>query len=157
MLMNKQTLYVTPANGSLYAINKSDMSLKWSKAYSQGGTNTGPAYKEWDEDTTYTAVGNYVYKIAGGASSATEMWTPSYYNAGSTVNSGPIWYNGTIYFGTANGYYHAIKKSDGTVQAGWPRTTASGNASAGPWIDITNSRVIFGTTGGNLDVFSLEP
>ena len=38
----------------------------------------------------------------------------------------------------------------------WPYTNVSGDADTGPWIDVGNSRVIFATTGGNLNAFTLE-
>jgi hypothetical protein len=73
------------------------------------------------------------------------------------VNSGPIWYGATVYFGCSNGSYYAINDATKGVRANWPRAISNGDALGGPWIDVTNNEVIFGTTGGNLDAFTLEP
>lgn len=149
------TLYATPNNDTLHAINTAaPMGLKWKWGYTQHTANTGPAFMTNDKDTIYTAAGNYVYKIADKATAAEEKW---YYNTLSTINSGPVRYNGTVYFGASNGNYYAVKDADGMIRANWPRSIATGNASAGPWIDPTTAEVIFGTTGGNLDAFDLEP
>jgi len=78
------------------------------------------------------------------------------YGAADSVKSGPIDINNKIYFGCKNGYYYCVDDAAGTIVANWPYTSASGQANAGPWIDQTNSHVIFGTTAGNLDAFSLE-
>jgi fibronectin-binding autotransporter adhesin len=154
LLESRTTLYVLPDNGTVQAINIASMTSKWTHPYSQAGNNTGPAFLTTDRDTLYTAAGNYVYKIADKGTSAAEAW---YYNAGATVGSGPIFYNGTVYFGSNGGSYFLINDATGAARPTWPRTSATGNATTGPWIDAANNQVLFGTTGGNLDAFSLEP
>jgi fibronectin-binding autotransporter adhesin len=154
LLMANRVLYVMPDNDSLIAISTSTMGRKWGHKYSQSaGKNSGAAFIEKWSNSLYTVAGSYVYKIADNGGSAGETW---FYNALSTVNSGPIPYGGTVYFGRSTGNYYAIKDADGSTRAGWPRTLGSGNASAGPWVDVSNDQVIFGTTGGNLDAFDLE-
>jgi autotransporter-associated beta strand protein len=151
------TLYVTPNNGTITALNVPAMTEKWTPAsltYSQSGGNTGASFVFKNRDTIYTAAGNYVYKIADGGGSASEKW---YFTAPSSVNSGPLWWGGSVYFGCSNGSYYAIKDADKSIRTNWPRSIGSGDASGGPWIDLTNSQIIFGTTGGNLDAFTLEP
>jgi outer membrane protein assembly factor BamB len=59
-----------------------------------------------------------------------------------------------VYIVRNNGRYYALDAATGAIKSNWPYTSASGDATSGPWIDITNSRVIFGTTGGNLDAFA---
>lgn len=152
------TLYVTPNNSTVQAFTTSTMgAAKWSMTYSgaaTGATNTGPAYIIQSRDTLYTAAGNYVVKVGCVSGSGTQKWV---YDAGGAVNSGPICYSATVYFGRNGGSYYAIDDATGLIRANWPYTSASGNATSGPWIDETNTRVIFGTTGGNLDAFALEP
>lgn len=103
-----------------------------------------------------SATVNYVYKIADNITSGEEKWSC---NAAQQVTSGPIYYNGTVYFGSNGGKYYAVNSDNasGTVRPLWPYSAASGNATSGPWLDLINSRVIFGTTGGNLDAFVLDP
>ena len=65
-------------------------------------------------------------------------------------------YNGKVYFGCKTGKYYVINDADKSLILGWPYGGAGGNANTGPWIDVGNSRVIFGTTSGDLDAFTLE-
>jgi outer membrane protein assembly factor BamB len=159
LLISGGKLYVTPANNTLHAVSMSNMTVaKWTITYSNGSANSGPAFADIDVtgDTVYTAAGNYVYKIAGLASSAEEKWNC---DVSDVVSSGPIYYRGTVYFGRNNGRYYAVNAANGSgaVKTGWPCTLTSGHASAGPWLDLWNSRVIFGTQGGYLDAFALDP
>jgi outer membrane protein assembly factor BamB len=154
LLASRTTLYVTPDNGKVHAVKFSTMAEKWVHSYSQTGNNSGAAFMDLAQDKLYTTAGNFVYKIADNSTSSAESW---YYDASAAVNSGPIYYNGTVYFGKSNGSYYLLDNGTGAVRASWPKSTAAGNASAGPWIDLTNGQVIFGTTGGNLDAYDLEP
>jgi hypothetical protein len=154
LLMSGGTLYITPNNGSLYAVTTATMAAKWSLNYSHGGTNTGAAYTVAGRDTIYATATNYVYKIADKSGSGEEKWS---FNVLAAVNSGPLFYGATVYFGRNDGRYYAIKDVDGTLRTNWPRSTGNGDASSGPWIDPANNEVIFGTTNGNLDAFPLEP
>jgi outer membrane protein assembly factor BamB len=105
------------------------------------------------KDTIYTAAGNFVYKIANIGSLADEIW---YYDALAQVESGPISWNGTAYFGSNTPRYFAVDDATGLIESNWPLSVGSGNASAGPWIEpFTNQIVIFGSTGGNLDAYDL--
>jgi hypothetical protein len=99
-------------------------------------------------------VGNYVVKIGCLSGSASAKWT---YDAGGAVYSGPICYGASVYFGRNGGSYYVLDDATGMIRTKWPYTSASGDATSGPWIDMTNGRVIFATTGGNLDAFTLEP
>jgi hypothetical protein len=103
----------------------------------------------------YTAAGTTIYKITDNGSSGSITWT---YTASDIVYSGPIIYNGKVYFGCNNGYYYGLidNGSSASLISKWPYTSSSGNSNSGPWIDETNSRVIFGTNSGRLDAFNLE-
>ena len=141
-------IYVAPDNASLYALNKGNMTLVSNFPVSLTAPNSGALFNDGSTEI-FIAAGNCVQKatINGGSTS----WT---YNTGATVNSGPIGYNGFVYFGRTGGRYYALN-STGALVADWPYTSASGDANAGPWIDRSNLRVIFATTGGNLDAFAL--
>lgn len=153
LVLQNGTIYITPSNNTLHAVSTTNMTTaKWSTTYGLGTGNTGPAFIANLSDSLYTAVGNYVYLYK---SDGTKIWNTADLTA--QVGSGPIAYNQSVYFGRNSGYYYALNDADGSVRSGWPYTSASGNATSGPWIDVTNSRVIFGTTGGNLDAFTLEP
>jgi autotransporter-associated beta strand protein len=153
LVVSGATLYATPNNGTLYAIPTSTMTTaNWTLNYSQGGSNTGAAFATGSN--IYTAVGNYVYKITDNGGSGTENW---HYNASAQVSSGPICYSSTVYFGRNIGYCFALNDANGSIVSAWPYTAATGNATTGPWIDRTNSRVLFGTTGGDLRAFTLGP
>ena len=157
LLRSGTTLYVTPNNQTLMAFTVPAVSTKWTPTaltYSQSGNNTGAAYASGDRDTIYTAAGAYVYKIGDAGASASEKW---YFQAPATVNSGPICYGSTVYFGCSNGSYYAINDANRSVRTNWPGSTGSSDASGGPWIDLSNNQVIFGTAGGHLDAYTLEP
>jgi hypothetical protein len=143
-------IFVTPNNGTLISLPTTMTPANWTHSYSLGGSNTGAAFTAGT--SVYTAVGTYVYKID--VSAGAESWT---FNASATVNSDPIYYSSRVYFGCNNGKYYAVDDASHATCANWPYTSASGNASSGPWIDQTNGRVIFGTTGGNLDAVPLAP
>jgi autotransporter-associated beta strand protein len=162
---DENSLYVTPAaNNMIVALNVSGATLttKWSPttfSYTNAANNTGAAYTNKSSNAIYTAAGNYVYKITdnGGGTAPTQTWC---FTASAKVNSGPIWYTTTgttVYFGCSNGSYYAINDANWTALSGWPKATDNNDASLGPWIDPTNNEVIFGTTGGHLDAYTLVP
>ncbi len=150
LLVSGATLYVTPNNGTMVAVSTSTMTANWAYSYSQAGTNSGPAFATPGGNAIYAAAGNYVYKIQDQGTSASETWK---FDASAAVNSGPIYCNGTVYFGRKNNNYYAINDTTGVVRSSWPYSSATGNASSGPWIDQANSQVLFGTDGGDLDAF----
>ena len=158
LLISGSTLYITPNNGTLHAVTTSAMTVtKTLVTYAPAATNSGPAFSDIDmtNDTVYTAAGVNVYQIkdvAGGQKNT--------YAALGTVNSGPIPLNNSVYFGANGGYYYALNKANFTLRNTtviWPYNRVTGDATSGPWIDFTNSHVIFGSTGGNLNAFALEP
>ncbi len=154
LLVYRNTIYVTPNSSKLYAVKTADMSEKWNTNLQ--GTNSGAAFTNGD-DTIYVAAGNYVQKVFD---NTTEGNVIRNYNASDVVQSGPIPFNGVVYFGRDNGRYYAIEDNGASFLdvTNWPFKGATGDASTGPWIDETSSpnRVIFGTTGGDLHSFEVE-
>lgn len=142
-------LFVTPDSPKLYKITTSSMSVASGFPVTTTAVNSGPAFSR--DGNIYLACGTKVQKFADTGGSA--LWT---YNALGTINSGPIVNNGVVYFGRSGGRYYALNDNNGTIyNSDWPYTQASGDADAGPWVDRDNSLIIFGTTGGNLDAFTL--
>ncbi|MFC1584360.1 DNRLRE domain-containing protein [Fibrobacterota bacterium] len=165
LLVDRNTLYVTPATSSLYAITISTWSFKWSPTSVNLGTaNTGPAFimGKTSDDTAntgdiYVAVENNVKKVSdnGSGIAATVDWA---YDALDTVNAAPLPWDTVVYFGRQGGRYYAIddNASSAATMTNWPYSDASDDADAGPWISEDAGLVIFGTAGGNLDAFTLE-
>jgi hypothetical protein len=151
------TLFVTPDNSYLYAINTGTMTAKWGSPLSLAASNTGPSFSESYSNTPflYVATGTNVQKIYDNGSTGTVKWT---YAAGGTVQSGPIPFYNHVYFGRNGGRYYAIKDNltSASLISNWPYIQATGNATSGPWIDQSNSRVIFGTSSGDLQSFARE-
>jgi hypothetical protein len=132
------------------------MQAAWGSPLTLAATATGPGFLPgMGTNIMYVAAGNYVQKVADNGSSGSVIWT---YNAGGTVQSGPIPLDDKVYFGRDGGRYYTIKDNGTTASllSYWPYTQASGDATTGPWIDMTYNRVIFGTTGGNLQSFTKE-
>jgi hypothetical protein len=149
-------LYIVPNSSNLYAINTSTMLTKWGSPVTLAAANTGPAYVPgMGSNVLYVAAGYNVQKVTDNGSSGSVIWT---YNSNGTIQSGPLPYGDKVYFGRNGGRYYTIQDNvtSGTLITYWPFTQAAGDATTGPWIDLTNNRVIFGTTGGNLQSFSLE-
>jgi hypothetical protein len=157
LLVIKSALYVTPDNSNLYAVNTSTMLAKWASPASIAASNTGASFFETYSDNPYiyVAAGSNVQKIYDNGSAGIVKWT---YNAGGTVQSGPIFYPNVVYFGRNGGRYYALQDYDvgASLLPYWPYIQATGDATTGPWADQTNGRVIFGTTGGDLQSFAKE-
>ncbi|MBD3392308.1 MAG: PQQ-binding-like beta-propeller repeat protein, partial [Chitinivibrionales bacterium] len=159
LLGDGQMIYVTPKSSKVYKVDVSTMDTVWEKDI--GKVNTGPAFMGFTGQPAqrtgilYAAAEDSVYRITDNGSSATIDWT---YWAGDTVSSGPIEYDGVLYFGREGGRYYAVEDNgtSGDLVNKWPYVGASGNADTGPWIDRGNSRAIFATTGGDLEAFELE-
>lgn len=154
LLVRSNTIYVTPNTSKVYALNASNLNQLWN--VNLQAANTGPTFTS-GEGVLYVACGNYVQRITLSGTPTVTDWS---YNAGAAVSSGPInAFGTTVYFGRNSGQYFAI--TDNTTSAAtvtnWPYSSAIiGNANTGPWIDETNSRVIFGTDGGYLHSFILH-
>ncbi|OGJ86151.1 MAG: hypothetical protein A2268_01620 [Candidatus Raymondbacteria bacterium RifOxyA12_full_50_37] len=155
LLVQGSALYVTPNSANLYAVNASTMTAKWGSPVSLAAASTGPAFCASGSQDIYVAAGTSIQKVTDNGATGSVTWT---YGAGNNVESGPIEYNGVVYFGRYDGRYYAIQDlgSSASLITDWPYTNASGNSNTGPWIDVGNTLVIFGTTSQNLDAFTLE-
>ncbi len=155
MVAGDGILYIAPNSANLYAVNASTMSAVWTpSAVSLDASNTGAPYVDKDLAAIYVAVGNKVQKINNNGATASVEWT---FDAGDNISSSPVVKNGVVYFGRDNGRYYAINDAaTPTAVTNWPYADISGDADMGPWIDVTNNQVIFGTSGQNLDAFNLE-
>jgi outer membrane protein assembly factor BamB len=151
--MTDTTLYVAPNNATLHAIRTSNMAAKWSSPFALRGTNAGPPFSSIKDNTIYVSAGNYVQKLVDNGNSASEVW---YFNASAPVSSGPLGWEGIVYFGRNANCYFALDDTDGSLVPLWPYMSALGDATSGPFIDRANANVIFGSTGGSLDSFPLQ-
>jgi outer membrane protein assembly factor BamB len=141
------TLYATPNDANLYAINTSDMSPKWSTPL--GATNSGAAFATGGK--IYVAAGTNAKEVTDAGATGNVTHT---YAAGTTIQSGPIPLKNTLYVGLSNGNYTAFNITTQAIVTKWPYTSATGNANTSPVIYIPtsgDSLVIFGTAGGNLN------
>jgi hypothetical protein len=153
LLVQNSTLYISPNTNALYAVNTPDMSAKWASPLSLSGTNSGPAFMVSGSSVLYVASGTKIQKVTDNGSSGANNWS---YDAGATIQSGPINFNTKVYFGRNSGRYYAVTVASGSLTGDWPYQSAAGNATSGPWIDQTNSRVIFGTDAGEMRSFSIN-
>jgi len=158
LLIQNNTVYAAPATNRLYA-RKSDLTQKWSANYvTLAATNTAPLFSAYTyaiDTIVYAGAGTRVQKVKDNWTSGVVQWS---YDAEATVQGGPIEFGSAVYFGRDNNRYYAVNKSTGTLIGDWPYRVANGNASAGPWIHVdgVNSRVIFGTDGGDVHAFTAE-
>jgi hypothetical protein len=158
ILSDLATLYITPNSSNLYALNSSNLSSKWGSPVTLAAANTGAAitpfiFPDASTGKIFVACGSNIQKITDNGASGTVTWT---YNAGGTILSGPLVYNTIVYFGRNGGRYYAIKDNgtSASLTGKWPFTAASNDATSGPWCDMIH--ILFGTTGGNIDMFNLE-
>jgi hypothetical protein len=158
ILADNSTLYITPGSSNLYALNSSNLSVKWGSPVALAAANTGAAitpfnYPDVSTGKIFVACGSNIQKITDNGASGMVTWT---YSAGGTILSGPLVINTIVYFGRNGGQYYAIKDNgaSASLTGKWPFTAAANDATSGPWCDQTH--IIFGTTGGNIDMFNLE-
>jgi hypothetical protein len=150
------TLYATPNVSKLYAVNSSNMARKWASDLLLPAPNTGPLFMDSASKHVYLAAGTNVCRATDNGAGGSLDWT---YTAAGTVSSGPIPIKGYIYFGAGNGWYYAVNDTSHGAKTNWPYTGASGNSNTGPWIYLptgSDSLVIFGTSGNNLDAFKIQ-
>lgn len=149
LMVQNGALFITPDNDTAYSVNSANMTIENWKTY-LAAINTGAAFIDSGGTDIYLAVSDSVKKL--NASTGAQSWS---YFAGDTIESGPINYDGFVYFGRNSSRYYSITSAGAGVTK-WPYTNISGDANTGPWIDEGNSRVIFATKSGNLDAFTLE-
>ncbi len=145
-------IYVTPTTSKLIAVNTSGLSEAWDFDLQAG--NTGAAFVVGTK--IYVGCGNYVQRITDNDNPSSADWTSN--DLLDAVYSGPIPFNNAVYVGRDGGQIHVLKDSDGKNYNAtkWPYSSASGDANTGPWIDVDNDRIIFGTDGGELHSFEKE-
>jgi outer membrane protein assembly factor BamB len=100
-------LYVFPKDEMAYAIKTSNMTTSGTWTYGAADTNCGPAFMSFDGNrrsgVIYTPAGKKIYKLTEGSGAPT--WT--YAIPGDSCLSGPVGYNGKVYFGTKDSSYYA--------------------------------------------------
>ncbi len=158
LVSQNYSVYVAPATSTLYA--RSSLNLnnpQWSSGLALGGTTSGPPWADALSSKIYVPAGPNVIRVSDNGSSGSVDVGYSY-NAGATIQSGPLLFNGYVYFGRNGGQYHCY--NDGTMASAssWPYQNASGNATSGPWIDVVSTphQVIFGTDAGDLHAFNTQ-
>jgi hypothetical protein len=156
LVAQSNALYVAPATNKLYARNSINLNtVKWTIGLTLGGTNTSAPYVDKSTGKIYVGATNDMQRITDNGSSGSIDWT---YDAQGAIRGGPIPYNGYVYFGRDNGRYYCISEATRSDASPWPYKSASGNASAGPWIDVTSAQnqVIFGTDAGDMHAFNTK-
>jgi hypothetical protein len=158
LLSYNNVLYVAPSTNTLYAVNATNLSIvNWAAGTSLGAGNTVTAAPMADFSSSlskiYLATGTKVQCVTDNGSSGTAVVIK---DVGVTIESGPIVYNGYVYFGRDNGQYYAIRLSDQSNAVNWPYLNASGNAVLNPAIDPIAGKVVFGTDAGDLHVFGTQ-
>lgn len=136
------TLYVTPSDGRVYAINSSNGTLKWKTAAISAAYNSAVG----DDGTVY--VGTTSGKLYAFAANGTQKWT---FQAQSKATCPPaIAADGTIYFGSQDMNLYAL---DASGHEKWHYRTGGPIYSA-PTIDA-NGTLIFAAWPGTLT--ALDP
>lgn len=151
-------LFLSPGNASVCAIHIGTMTEEF-RAGPLPARVSGPILCGTGNSGLLVPAGNELIKIAGDSKSQTSgiFWKGG---AGTTIKSSLAtvsFGNNPVYFASSAGAYFAINGADGnSVSDYWPFSDGvKGEALSGPWIDLDAWVVIFGTTGGNLDAFSL--
>jgi len=71
-------------------------------------------------DVMYLADGRWLYAIdLRPERESIDVWPPSTVAVGGLITAAPVVANDTVYFGSADGYVHAVDASDGSVQWTW--------------------------------------
>ena len=150
--LSNNVLLVAPDNqDSLIAVEVSGLNKIWSVKL--GGNNTGGPFSVFGSSDFYTVSGLRIEKVVHGGSSGSIGWT---YTVSDSIKSSPIIYSGHVYAGGKSGKLYAIVDATGNAASGWPKTVGSANYKHGPWIDITNNRVVFGAEDGAIVSYELE-
>jgi hypothetical protein len=158
MVSQNTVLYIAPAANFIYTRNVTNLSTAaWAAGLDLGNPITGPPFVDQSASPPriYIPVGTGVKRISDNGGSGSIDYT---YTASTTVQSGPIPYNGYVYFGGNGGYFYCYKDADRTVPGNWPFQSASGNGTSGPWIDAVSGtkQVIFATDAGDMRAFNTQ-
>jgi outer membrane protein assembly factor BamB len=146
-------LIATPATNRIHAVNAANMNQMWVSPVLADNC-TGEALMLSGSPKIYVAAGTRVYRLTnnGNDASIDAGWP---FDAGATVNSGPLPYRGKVFFGRTNGRYYALDDNTAGLVDQWPFSSVSGDGDIGPWIDVTNNRVLFASTGSDLHAFDV--
>lgn len=136
LALGTNLLYVGTSSGYVYAIDPQSDGSMWSANLPSAISNS---FAVDSNGIVYTAVGDTLYAINGGF----VAWS---YKAGGTIHSTPaIGTDGTIYFGSDNGYLYALNPN-GTLA--WTFQTGA-SVKTSPAIG-TDGTVYFGSDDGYL-------
>lgn len=146
MVVDKNNIMYTTANGTLYAFN-SDGTVLWS--ITGIGTNGGVVALSPDESTVYTSNGSGSKVLAYTASSGTLLWT----NTDATdviYGELTIASDGTIYYGSKDTFLYAISPTDGKLK--WKyQTDGSFAPLASPTLSLDEKTIYAGSGDPNND------
>jgi outer membrane protein assembly factor BamB len=119
VISSNGTVFVILGNGSTCALNGKTGQVKWITDSLPGASNSGPALSP-DEQTLYMAYSTTLH--AFDATYGIQLWT---FRAASDIKSTPVvGPDGTVYFGSSDGTFHALNGSTGEVQ--WSYNTTHG-------------------------------
>lgn len=158
MVAQNNVLYIAPAANLLYSRSATNLSTPaWTTGLNLTNPITGPPFVDQSASPQkiYIAASTGVDRISDNGNAGSIDYS---YTAGSTIQSGPIPYNGYVYFGANGGFFYCYKDADRTVPGSWPFQSASGNSTSGPWIDAVSGtkQVIFGTDAGDMRSFNTQ-
>jgi hypothetical protein len=156
MVAQNNVLYLAPAANLIYTRSATNLSTAaWAAGLNLTNPITGPPFVDQSASPPkiYIPAGTGVDRISDNGGFGAIDYT---YTASTTVQSGPIPFNGYVYFGGNGGYFYCYKDADRTVPGNWPFRSASGNGTSGPWIDAVSGtkQVIFGTDAGDMRAFN---
>lgn len=114
-LIGNNLLYQLNGEGVFYAINKTDGTVKW----------------------TFSTGGEHRMKRKGGSVNYDDVW--DYYLSGAILDEG------TVYFGSSDGYVYSLNSADGSLK--W-KYLSSGEIHASPL--VIDSLVYAGSMGGHV-------
>ena len=142
------SIYVGTKDDFLYKVNLSTGAKTWTYDASTYGNVGMPTYKYNTTTSKYqvfASAGTYIIGRSDNGSSSSQIFSP-------ISLSGTL---GNPYASPDDTYLYATHTT-GNAASGWPKTVGSANYKHGPWIDITNNRVVFGAEDGAIVSYELE-
>jgi outer membrane protein assembly factor BamB len=154
----KNTVYVVTENGSLFALNRSDLSLKWSTPFDIGSTagdyTSGPVIRydsALDKNIIYVgSLDGRLYAVRDDGTSRDRLNATFPIPTGGAIRGTPAinQNTGNIYFGSEDGQVRA-RTSDGGFR--WSVTPAPQAAIvSSPAVNSGEGRIYVGSTNGRL-------
>lgn len=108
MVIDKDTIYITSSNGSVYAIDAEYVAKKWETKLTDQRIWTSPAV---NDGVVY--IGSYdgnLYALDAG--DGTELW---HKQLPASMASSPVCYDNTLLYGGFDSYLYALNKQDGSL------------------------------------------